>query len=36
LLEAATLSDRADLLVQLMQFQRAAVTGGMETEPTIQ
>ena len=35
LLEAATLSDRADLLVQLMQFQRAAVT-GVEVQPTLQ
>ena len=34
-LEAATLSDRADLLVQLMQFQRAAVTGA-EVQPTLQ
>ncbi|HEY7005197.1 MAG TPA: LON peptidase substrate-binding domain-containing protein [Sphingomicrobium sp.] len=36
LLEQATLEGRADLLVQLMQFQRAAVTGGVEVEPTIQ
>ena len=36
LLEQATLESRADLLVQLMQFQRAAVTGGTEVEPTIQ
>ena len=35
LLEAATLADRADLLVQLMQFQRAAVTGA-EVQPTLQ
>jgi Lon protease-like protein len=35
LLEAAILSDRADLLVQLMQFQRAAVTGA-EVQPTLQ
>ena len=35
LLEAATLDDRADLLVQLMQFQRAAVTGA-EVQPTLQ
>jgi Lon protease-like protein len=35
LLEAAALSDRADLLVQLMQFQRAAVTGA-DTQPTLQ
>jgi len=35
LLEAATLDDRADLLVQLMQFQRAAVT-GVEVQPTLQ
>lgn len=36
LLEQATLDGRADLLVQLMQFQRAAVTGGVEVEPTLQ
>jgi len=36
LLEQATLDGRADLLVQLMQFHRAAVGGGMEIEPTIQ
>jgi Lon protease-like protein len=36
LLEQATLEDRADLLVQLMQFHRAAVTGGVEIEPTLQ
>jgi Lon protease-like protein len=36
LLEQASLEGRADLLVQLMQFHRAAVTGGMEVEPTIQ
>jgi Lon protease-like protein len=36
LLEQPTLAGRADLLVQLMQFQRAAVTGGVEAEPTIQ
>ncbi|HEX6411227.1 MAG TPA: LON peptidase substrate-binding domain-containing protein [Sphingomicrobium sp.] len=35
LLEAATLDDRADLLVQLMQFQRAAVS-GIEVQPTLQ
>jgi Lon protease-like protein len=35
LLEAATLDDRADLLVQLMQFQRAAVS-GVEVQPTLQ
>ena len=35
LLEAATLDDRADLLVQLMQFQRAAVS-GIEIQPTLQ
>ena len=35
LLEAAGLDDRADLLVQLMQFQRAAV-GGAEIQPTLQ
>jgi Lon protease-like protein len=36
LLEQATLAGRADLLVQLMQFQRVAVTGGVEIEPTLQ
>ena len=36
LLEQATLDGRADLLVQLMQFHRAAVGGGIEIEPTIQ
>jgi len=36
LLEQAALAGRADLLVQLMQFHRAAVTGGTEIEPTIQ
>jgi Lon protease-like protein len=36
LLEQPTLDGRADLLVQLMQFHRAAVTGGTEIEPTIQ
>jgi Lon protease-like protein len=36
LLEQPTLEGRADLLVQLMQFHRAAVSGGTEIEPTIQ
>ena len=36
LLEQVSLTGRADLLVQLMQFHRAAVTGGIEFEPTIQ
>ena len=36
LLEQASLAGRADLLVQLMQFHRAAVTGGVEAEPTLQ
>lgn len=36
LLEQAQLSGRADLLVQLMQFHRMAVTGGADTEPTLQ
>jgi len=36
LLEQATLDGRADLLVQLMQFHRAAVTGRVEVEPTLQ
>jgi Lon protease-like protein len=36
LLEAKSLDERADLLVQLMQFQRMSVTGGVEVEPTLQ
>jgi Lon protease-like protein len=36
LLEEETLQGRADLLVQLMQFHRMAVTGGVEVEPTLQ
>lgn len=36
LLEQATLDERADLLVQLMQFHRAAVSGGVQAEPTLQ
>ena len=36
LLEAERLDARADLLVQLMQFQRVALTGGLEIEPTLQ
>ena len=36
LLEQPTLDGRADLLVQLMQFHRAAVPGGVEIEPTVQ
>jgi Lon protease-like protein len=36
LLEQETLDGRADLLVQLMQFHRAAVSGGVEIEPTLQ
>ena len=36
LLEESSLPGRADLLVQLMQFQRMAVTGGVEIEPTLQ
>lgn len=36
LLEQPTLTGRADLLVQIMQFHRAAVNGGVEIEPTIQ
>jgi Lon protease-like protein len=35
LLESATLAERADLLVQLMQFQRAAVAVS-EVQPTLQ
>jgi len=36
LLEAQALAERADLLVQLMQFHRLTLTGGVEAEPTIQ
>jgi Lon protease-like protein len=36
LLEQPGLDERADLLVQLMQFHRAAVSGGTEIESTIQ
>jgi len=36
LLEQESLDGRADLLVQLMQFHRAAVSGGADIEPTIQ
>ena len=36
LLEEESLEGRADLLVQLMQFHRMAVTGGIEIEPTLQ
>jgi Lon protease-like protein len=36
LLEQPTLDGRADLLVQLMQFHRAAIPGGVEAEPTLQ
>jgi Lon protease-like protein len=36
LLEEATLAGRTDLLVQLMQFQRAALTGAADLEPTFQ
>jgi Lon protease-like protein len=36
LLEQQTLDGRADLLVQLMQFHRLAVTGGVENEHTLQ
>jgi Lon protease-like protein len=36
LLESESLAGRADLLVQLMQFQRMAVTGGVDVEPTLQ
>ncbi|MFL6725881.1 MAG: LON peptidase substrate-binding domain-containing protein [Sphingomicrobium sp.] len=36
LLEQPTLDSRADLLVQLMQFHRIAVSGGVEIEPTLQ
>ena len=36
LLEQPSLAGRADLLVQLMQFHRMAVTGGIDVEPTLQ
>jgi len=36
LLEAESLDERADLLVQLMQFQRMATSTGADIEPTIQ
>ena len=36
LLEEVKLDARADLLVQLMQFHRIALTGGVEIEPTLQ
>ena len=36
LLEEPGLAGRADLLVQLMQFHRIAMSGGAEIEPTIQ
>ena len=36
LLEEVRLDGRADLLVQLMQFHRIALTGGVEVEPTLQ
>ena len=36
LLEQEGLEGRADLLVQLMQFHRAAVNGGVDVEPTLQ
>ena len=36
LLEQPVLAGRADLLVQLMQFHRAAVNGGVEIESTLQ
>ncbi|MGI8611248.1 MAG: LON peptidase substrate-binding domain-containing protein [Sphingomicrobium sp.] len=36
LLEAESLDVRADLLVQLMQFQRMATSAGADIEPTLQ
>ncbi|MEO7240214.1 MAG: LON peptidase substrate-binding domain-containing protein [Sphingomicrobium sp.] len=36
LLEERSFAGRTDLLVQLMQFQRAAVSGGVDLEPTMQ
>jgi uncharacterized protein len=36
LLEAEDLDSRADLLVQLMQFQRMATSAGADVEPTLQ
>ena len=36
LLEAESLAGRADLLAQLMQFQRMAASAGADIEPTLQ
>jgi Lon protease-like protein len=36
LLEATSFAGRTDLLVQLMQFHRMAVGGGVDVEPTMQ
>ena len=36
LLEAESLAGRADLLAQLMQFQRMATSAGADIEPTLQ
>ena len=36
LLEAESLDSRADLLAQLMQFQRMAASAGADIEPTLQ
>jgi Lon protease-like protein len=36
LLEESTFAGRAELLVQLMQFHRMAVNGGVDFEPTMQ
>jgi Lon protease-like protein len=36
LLEAERLEARADLLAQLMQFQRMATSAGADIEPTLQ
>ena len=36
LLEAESLDSRADLLAQLMQFQRMATSAGADIEPTLQ
>jgi Lon protease-like protein len=36
LLEERSFTGRTELLVQLMQFQRATVSGGLDLEPTMQ
>jgi Lon protease-like protein len=36
LLEAETLAERADILVQLMQFHRLSLSGGLDVQRTVQ